>query len=261
MPARVLLDVADAPRRPTRMQVHRQLRVVLAGECVELARSRHHVEHVRRIDARADRFGKRLHALHELRVFDLVERASAAGQLHAGLQLAVAPPRERRLPLAALHVETFDEDELAAHVTLRRQMREDDIAADRRLEGDRREGVDQRIELDRQPLRGAARGRQRRVGGERLDLVGCRRVERGGRTVAFARRRGARLLARRGRALRAGAPRLPRAMGDDAGEYDSAQRRERDRQRAHRRCSAPLPTAPEPPPGAGRRRPPGRCFI
>ena len=99
VPARVLLDVADAPRGAARVQVHGELRVVRAGERVELARARHHVEHVGSVDAGADRLGERLHALHELRVLDLVQRPGAVGELHAGLQLAVALARGRRFPV------------------------------------------------------------------------------------------------------------------------------------------------------------------
>ena len=104
MAARMLLDVADAPCRAARMQVHRELRVVLAGEGVELARPRHHVEHVGEVGRGADRVGERLDALHELGVLDLVERAGPAGELDAGLQLGVALARGRRLPAAGLAV-------------------------------------------------------------------------------------------------------------------------------------------------------------
>ena len=79
-------------------------------------------------------FGKRLHPLHELGVLDLVERPGPAGELHARLQLAVAAPRGGRFPRAGLAVEPFDDDELAADMALRRQVGEDDVAADRRVD-------------------------------------------------------------------------------------------------------------------------------
>ena len=88
---------ATRPRALAR-SVHRQLRVVRAGERVELARARHHVEHVGEVGHRADGVGKGLHLLHELGVLDLVERAAAVGQLHAGLQLAVALARRPAAP-------------------------------------------------------------------------------------------------------------------------------------------------------------------
>ena len=121
--ARVLLDVADAPRRAARMQVHRELRVVLAGEGVELAGPRHDVEHVGEIGcapiASANAWIRCTNSEYSISL----SGAGAAGQLHAGLQLAVALAARRRLPLAGLGVEPFDEHELAAGMALRRQVR------------------------------------------------------------------------------------------------------------------------------------------
>ena len=134
MPSRVLLDVADAPRSAPRVQVHRQLGIVLAGEGVELTGLRHHLEHVGRIHAGADRVGEFLHPLDELGVLDLVEGAGAARELDAGLQLAVALPGRRRLPLRRLDVQALDQHELAADMPLRRQVREQGFSGQRRLQ-------------------------------------------------------------------------------------------------------------------------------
>ena len=96
------------------MQVHGELRVVLAGKGVKLAGAGHHLQHVGEVGHGADRFAERLDGLHELGVFDLVERAAAVGQLHAGLHLAVVAAGLRRLPLAAVGVQPFDQERLAA---------------------------------------------------------------------------------------------------------------------------------------------------
>jgi hypothetical protein len=55
---RHLLHVAHAPGHGARAQVHGELRVVVAGEGVELAGARHHVQHVREVGHRADRVGE-----------------------------------------------------------------------------------------------------------------------------------------------------------------------------------------------------------
>ena len=109
-----LLQVARRPGRGVGTQRHRQLRVVLAGEGVELLGARRHLEHVGQLDHRAGALGEGLHLLHELGVLDLVERAAAVGQLHAGLQLAVALTRRDRLPLAGLGVQPLEQKRLAA---------------------------------------------------------------------------------------------------------------------------------------------------
>ena len=80
------------PTRPPTVprSVHGQLRIQRAGKAVELAGAGHHVQHVGEVGHRAHAVGKGLQLLHELGVLDLVERAAAVGQLHAGLQFAVA---------------------------------------------------------------------------------------------------------------------------------------------------------------------------
>jgi hypothetical protein len=78
---------------------------VLAGEGVQLAGARHHVQHVGEVGRGAQRVGEGLDLLHELGVFDLVERAAAVGHLQAGLELAVALARPRHFPLAAVGVQ------------------------------------------------------------------------------------------------------------------------------------------------------------
>ncbi len=77
--------------------------VVRTGEGIEFACARHHVEHVGKVGHRADGVGNRLQLLHELGILDLVECPAAVGQLHAGLQFAIALAQRQgsHSPLAA----------------------------------------------------------------------------------------------------------------------------------------------------------------
>jgi hypothetical protein len=184
VPPRVLLDVADAPCRALRMQVHRELGVVLAREGVELARPRHHVEHVGKVGRGADRLGDRLDALHELGVFDLVERAGPAGELHARLELGVALAGDGRLPAASLAVEAFDEEQLAADEAPRREVRRDRLGRDRRVEAEGGEGIDKRVELQGHALGEPTRRRRARIRGR---LASDRRTRARRRAAARAR--------------------------------------------------------------------------
>ena len=131
-PRGVLLHVAGAPGGVQRAQHEAQLRVVRAGELVELARARHLVEHLGELGRAVDRVGEGLRLDHELGVLDLVERAGAVGQLHAGLEGAVALAGARRFPFAGVLVEAFDRDRLAAGAARGRHGRERGVAGDQR---------------------------------------------------------------------------------------------------------------------------------
>jgi hypothetical protein len=99
-PRGVLLHIARAPGGVQRAQHEAELRVVRAGELVQLAGTCHFVEHLGKFGRAVDGIGKGLRLHHELGVFDLVERARAIGQLHADLERAVALAGHGRLPLA-----------------------------------------------------------------------------------------------------------------------------------------------------------------
>ena len=99
MPLSALTQVTHAPRCGIGLQVNRQVSVVRTSKCIELLGAGAHIEHVREIGHGAERIGKGLRLLHELGVFDLVQRAAAVGQLHARLQLAVTRAGLRRFPL------------------------------------------------------------------------------------------------------------------------------------------------------------------
>jgi hypothetical protein len=228
---RVLLDVADAPRRLARPQVHRELCVVRHGEVVEFAGAGHGLEHVGKVGHRTDRVGEGLHLLHELGVLDLVECAGAVRELHAGLELAVVLAAGRRLPGAGLGVQAFDRERLAAGAARGRQVRDDLRATDRCIDAKRGDRVDQRIELRRRAPVRAALGHVGRQLGEGRQLGGL------GRRSPAVHHRLARLdaLGRRLGPLRPGPARLPRAVRDHAGEHDTAERCKGDRQGiAHR---------------------------
>ncbi|MCY1532061.1 hypothetical protein D9M68_673070 [compost metagenome] len=129
-----------------RTQHEAQLRVVRAGELVELTGTRDFVEHLGKLGCAVHGVGKGLRLDHELGVLDLVERPGAVGQLHADLEGAVALPGRRRLPLAGEVVQAFDGHRLAAGAARRRHRRERGIARGQAFERDGRDDVDQRIE-------------------------------------------------------------------------------------------------------------------
>ena len=166
----VLLHIAGAPGGVLRHQRETQLGVMGAGELVQLARAGHFLQHLRELGLAADGIGEgpRLH--HELGVFDLVERAGAVGQLHAGLERAVALPGLRRLPLLRRLVQALDRERLAAGAPCGRQCGQRMLARDRRLQRDGREHIDQGVEPGLLFLQGDG-GRRHRVE-DRIDALG-----------------------------------------------------------------------------------------
>ena len=210
--------------------MHRELRIVLAGERVELASTRDDIEHVGEVGHRADGFGEGLDLLHELGVLDFVQRAAAIGELHTGLELAVALAGSCRFPLAGLGVQAFDKEGLAAGSARGRKVHQRHLAADRRFERQRGDRVDQRVDARGRPLDDARldRHRRQRNGGHRRHRA---------LTVEHRLARLAARLHHRG-ALRPGATRLPGTMRDDAGEHHAAERSQRDGEVAHHRRHA-----------------------
>ena len=164
---------------------------------------------------------KALHSLHELRVFDLVERAGPAGELHARLQLAVAAPGAgaSQAPVSLSSPSTMTSllptwrfDGRWARTTSPATGASSVIGAQASMSASSCSG--RRFETRRAGAAASSR---------------CAVVVRERRPVAVARRRGARLFAHAGDgALRPGAARLPRAVRDDAGEDDAAERGQGD---------------------------------
>ncbi len=152
--AGVLRHVARAPGGAARAQGETQLRVVAAGEGVELARARHLGAHVGEVGAGAHGVGEGLGLHHELGELDVVERARAIGQLHAGLQRAVALVRPGAFPFAALRVEALHRERLAADAARGRQGREHRVARDLVFQRQRRDDVDQRVQRGAGPALG-----------------------------------------------------------------------------------------------------------
>ena len=112
--------------RPRAPAVHREL-ASWAREIIEFARARH-TSSMSGNRAAADRLGEGLHRCTNSEYSISLSGAGPAGELHAGLELAVALARGNRPPTAALDLEPFDEHQLAADVTLRRQMGDGRIA-------------------------------------------------------------------------------------------------------------------------------------
>jgi len=149
----VLVHVAGAPGGLARAQHEGELRVVVAGELVEFARPRHLVQHVGEIGRGAHGVGKGLRLGDEFRELDFVQRAGAVGQLHAGLEGAVAPPRGGHFPLAGVLVLAFDGERLAAGAARGRQRGQGGVAGDGVLQRQRGDGVHQGVKrrADRAP--------------------------------------------------------------------------------------------------------------
>jgi hypothetical protein len=204
---------------------------------------------------------KALHLLHELGVLDLVERAGTIGQLHRGLELAVAAAGLRRLPLAGLGVQALDQQRLAAGAARGRQVRHGRLAGDRAVDAHHGDGVDQRIDARKAAARQHrldARARHRRrvlARHRRQERVGARSRRRRGRGGVGAQRRlgaavehrllrrgsGARTLA--GHALHLGAARGPGPVRHQRGEHDQAQDQQSDLQGAHVHAASASDTA------------------
>ena len=131
-PGGVLRHIARAPGGAARAQREAELRVVPAGERVELAGAGHFVAHVGKLGRGTHRVGKGLGLDHELGELDVVERAGPVGQLHAGLQGAVALAQARRFPFAGGVAQAFDRKRLAAHAAGAGQGGQQRIARDLR---------------------------------------------------------------------------------------------------------------------------------
>jgi len=142
--------------------VHGELRIVLAREIVELARAGDGFEHVREVGHRADRVGEGLHLLNELRVLDLVHRTGAVSELDPGLEITVALAGRGRFPLAGLAVQPFDQERLAAGAAGGRQVCDPELAAERCVDAQRGDRIDQRVEALRYALAGASLARRER---------------------------------------------------------------------------------------------------
>ena len=112
---RILLDIARAPGRLTGTHKKIQLRVMRAGKLVQLAGSRHFIQHLREIGRSTNGVGKRLRFDHKLGIFNLVKRTGAVGQLNTCLKRAVALAHSRCLPAARLFVQAFNGKRFAAH--------------------------------------------------------------------------------------------------------------------------------------------------
>ncbi len=117
-----------------------------AGELVQLARAGDFVVHFRKLRLTADRVSEGLGLHHKFRVFDLVQRTSAIGELNTALKCAVALPCNRKLPLACHYAQALDAERLAAGTAGAGHGRQGGFARHHRLQRNRRHRVDQRIE-------------------------------------------------------------------------------------------------------------------
>jgi hypothetical protein len=215
----VLLHVPRAPRGVLRAQGEAQLRVVAAGELVELAGARHFLQHVREIRRAIDRIGKRLNLHHELGIFDLVQGPRPVGQLHAGLERAITLAGLRHFPLLRRLVQALDPEGLAACAARRWKRGKRRFAGDRAFQRDRREHVDQGVER-RLFLGGRHWPRHRRV------EIGIDAGNRRGRVAARLDAGHGIRLARRVLARRPGVP------GDECGQHEAAEDRKPRRETA-----------------------------
>ncbi|MPN48088.1 hypothetical protein SDC9_195692 [bioreactor metagenome] len=104
------------------------------------------MQHVGEVDRCAHGVHKALRLHHELRELDLVERAQAVGQLHTGLELAIALPCHRCFPLLRGLVEAFHRKRLAARTARGRHGCQRGVTRDELVSHDGGERIDQRIE-------------------------------------------------------------------------------------------------------------------
>ena len=114
---RVLLHVAGAPGGVAGTQGHAQLRVMRAGKLVQLTGPCHFVAHFGELGRATQSIGKGLHLHHKFRVLNIVQRAAAVGQLHAGLHELVALASEGHFPRLRCLIETLNGKGFAAHAT------------------------------------------------------------------------------------------------------------------------------------------------
>ena len=141
----MLAHIARAPGSGTCAQHEAQLRIVLAGELVQLARPAHLVQHVGQLQRAVQGIGKGLGLGGKFGELDLVECTGAVGQLHARLEGVVALAGTHAFPVARGFVEAFDTERLAARPArggLHLQCR---LARDALLHLDGRDGIDQAI--------------------------------------------------------------------------------------------------------------------
>ena len=247
----ILLHVAGAPGRMAGAQHERQLRIVVAGELIEFAGAGHFLQHVGKIGRRIDGVGKRLGLDHKLRKLDLVERARAVGQLHAGLKALVALAGRGGLPLLRHLVETLDGKGLAARAARGRQRRQCGVARHRLLGLQRGDDVDQRVQpqtaLVQQGRHGQLHGivgihrvagglgaAVQAVKGSAIHGLGYIGIERG---LLAQRGLGSALGLLRHGALGRVAARGPGVVGHDQGQHQAADDGQTQLQCAHKKYS------------------------
>ena len=139
-------QVAGAPGGLAGAQHKQKLRVVVTGELVQLAGAGHFLQHVGEVRGGVDGVGKALCLHHEFRELDLVERAHAVGQLHPGLEAAVALAGCRGLPLLGGVVQPFNGKRLAAGAARGWQGGQGRVARDKAFGLDGRDHIDQRVQ-------------------------------------------------------------------------------------------------------------------
>ena len=143
---RALLHITRTPGRVLGAQGEAQLRIVGAGELVQLSGAGDRVEHVRKLGLAVNRICKGLRFHDKFRKLDLVQRPGAVGQLHTGLKRTVALARLRGFPGAGRHAQAFNGKRFAPGAARARHGGQGCFAGDHRVDGDRGNHVDQRIE-------------------------------------------------------------------------------------------------------------------
>jgi hypothetical protein len=142
-----LLHITSTPGCLTRTQHKAQLRIVLAGELIELACPRDLIEHIGHVGHGAQRIGKALHLGDELRKLDLVECTGTVGQLHTGLKAQIALAGLQRLPLLAVLVHAFNGKGLVAGTAGAGLGLQGHFTRNNLGHGDRSDRIDQRIQM------------------------------------------------------------------------------------------------------------------
>ena len=143
---RILLHIAGAPGDGGRPQCEADLGVMLSGKLVQLTGPRDFFMHLRKLRLAIDIVCKSLGFHDEFRVFDLIERTGAVGQLHPGLECAVTLTGHGNFPFAGVNAQALNRKRLAAHAPRRRHGGQSRLTRDLGIYSDRHNHVNQRIE-------------------------------------------------------------------------------------------------------------------
>ncbi|OIQ80198.1 hypothetical protein GALL_380480 [mine drainage metagenome] len=214
---RLPAQIVDAPGHALRLQVDGQLGIVGGGETVQVARLLEDVGHVGHVRRGAQGLAQRMAFGHELGVFDGIEGAAAADQLHGRLQLRIALAGLHALPQAGACIAPFEQHGLGAGARRARQALQQALAGHGVVEQETDDRIDQRVDAR------SRRTQPRRLGGVEAGFDARWRILEFGLAlavlpevagVAFGRRRSA-FLARMATTQLPGLPEVECGHGGD----------------------------------------------